>query len=281
MKKSKKTIIYMLVALVVAVSAILVDFGNCYAQSSYSDIPDADWHYWEQKKSVWTSTAGIDGFPYDCPENYPDISSCGAKYSEQFKYRQYLDSFIPYLEMDCSVSADSEIVMYVNPSLTQEDLDFEGYGSSNLGLFDSGLVCKDRIYYRGWGWAYGESYGNTWKSHDVWGEQRKYIDFVNPRTVSKNDDCFAKLGFSTGGTVCGFMTGKMKVFNSFREAVSYLKTGDTSGLAWQGGTPKQTYNKDAKLEFFKMNLHRSNDINKYYVDFSYSLPNDLLGKGTL
>lgn len=278
MRKSKKTIIYMLVALVVAVSAVLVDFGYSYAQSSFSDVPDADWHYWEKKKGVWTSTTGIEGFPDGCPENYPDISSCGAKYLEQFKYRQYLDSFLPYSEMDCSVSADSEIVCYINSGLTQEDLDFEGYGSSNLGLFDAGIVCKDKIYFRGWGWAYGESYDNTWKSSGVWGEQNKYIDFANPQTVSQKGDYFAKLALPAGGTILGFMAGKMKVFNSFREAVSYLNTGDTSGLAWQGGTPKQTYNSELAFTSFDMSVHDSNSFDDYYLEFIYKCPDSWLGK---
>ena len=275
MRKSKKTIIYMLVALVVAVSAVLVDFGYSYAQSSFSDVPDADWHYWEKKKGVWTSTTGIEGFPDGCPENYPDISSCGAKYLEQFKYRQYLDSFLPYSEMDCSVSADSEIVCYINSGLTQEDLDFEGYGSSNLGLFDAGIVCKDKIYFRGWGWAYGESYDNTWKSSGVWGEQNKYIDFANPQTVSQKGDYFAKLALPAGGTICGFMAGKMKVFNSFREAVSYLNTGDTSGLAWQGGTPKQEYNSGLLLNDFDVQFHDSNKFEECYLDVKYTIPEEL------
>lgn len=275
MRKSKKTIIYMLVALVVAVSAVLVDFGYSYAQSSFSDVPDADWHYWEKKKGVWTSTTGIEGFPDGCPENYPDISSCGAKYLEQFKYRQFLDSFLPYSEMDCSVSADSEIVCYINSCLTQEDLDFEGYGSSNLGLFDAGIVCKDKIYFRGWGWAYGESYDNTWKSSGVWGEQNKYIDFANPQTVSQKGDYFAKLALPAGGTICGFMAGKMKVFNSFREAVSYLNTGDTSGLAWQGGTPKQEYDSGLLLNDFDVQFHDSNKFEECYLDVKYTIPEEL------
>ena len=45
MRKSKKTIIYMLVAVFVALSTVLVDFNMSYAQSSYSDVPDADWVY--------------------------------------------------------------------------------------------------------------------------------------------------------------------------------------------------------------------------------------------
>lgn len=275
MRKSKKTIIYMLVALFAAVSTVLVDFNISYAQTSYSDVPDADWHYWEKKKGVWTSTTGIEGFPDGCPENYPDISSCGAKYLEQFKYRQYLDSFLPYSEMDCSVSADSEIVCYINSGLTQEDLDFEGYGSCNLGLFDAGIVCKDKIYFRGWGWAYGESYDNTWKSSGVWGEQNKYIDFANPQTVSQKGDYFAKLALPAGGTICGFMAGKMKVFNSFREAVSYLNTGDTSGLAWQGGTPKQEFDSGLLLNDFDVQFHDSNKFEECYLDVKYTIPEEL------
>ena len=42
MKKSKKTIIYMFVAVFVALSTLLVGFNISYAQTSYSDVPDAD-----------------------------------------------------------------------------------------------------------------------------------------------------------------------------------------------------------------------------------------------
>ena len=280
MKRKVRIFIYALVAWFVGMAVIAYDFAVSCAASFSSDVNDADWHYWEKKDNVWASTSGIEGFPNDCPEDYPDISSCGAKYSEQFKYRQYLDSFLPYSEMDCVVSADSEIIMYINPGLTQEDLDFEGLGSSNLGSFDAGLVCKDRIYYRGWGWAYGESYDNTWKSNGVWGEQKKFIDFENPGTVSTKGDNFARVSFSAGGTIHGYMTGKMKVFNSFREAVAYLKTGDESGLAWQGKGTEYDGN-NIYLNDFQMIVHDSNAYSAYYLEFKYTIPEQLRNAASL
>ena len=282
MKRKVRIFVYALVAWFVGLAVITYDFAVSCAASFSSDVKDADWHYWEKKDNIWASTSGIEGFPDDCPEDYPDISSCGAMYSEQFKCRQYLESFLPYTEMDCVVSADSEIVMYVNSGLTQEDLDFEGYGSGSLGLFDAGFVCKDKIYYRGWGWSYGESYGNTWKSDSnyVWGEQKKYIDFSSPGTVSTKGDNFAKLGISVGGTVHGFMTGKMKVFNSFREAVSYLNTGDESGLAWQGAA-SQYDGDNIYLNDFQMIVHDSNAYSAYYLEFKYTIPEQLRDAASL
>ena len=74
-------------------------------------------------------------------------------------------------------------------------------------------------------------------------------------------------------------TGKMKVFSSVSDAKQYFKTGDTSKIAWQGREPKQTYNKEVHFDSFNMDVHASNSLDNYYIDFRYSLPNNLVGKG--
>lgn len=70
------------------------------------------------------------------------------------------------------------------------------------------------------------------------------------------------------------MTGKMKVFNSCDGAFKYLKTGDTSGLAWQGAAPQ--YDGDnIYLNDFQMIVHDSNAYSAYYLEFKYTIPEQL------
>ena len=74
------------------------------------------------------------------------------------------------------------------------------------------------------------------------------------------------------------MTGKMKVFSTADDAMNYLETGDTSNMAWQGGTPKQTYNSELAFTSFDMSVHDSNSFDDYYLEFIYKCPDSWLGK---
>lgn len=58
----------------------------------------------------------------------------------------------------------------------------------------------------------------------------------------------------------------MKVFYSVSDAEQYVKTGDTSNMAWQGGTPKQTYSSELAFTSFDMSVHDSNSFDDYYID---------------
>lgn len=269
MRKSKKTIIYMLVALFVAVSTVLVDFNTSYAQSSYSDVPDADWKYFVAGNTANTALnkgerdTPSKPLPDGRPMGFVDVSN--GQYVENLAYYDVKSDYS--VGENVTLSSDSEIVLvldYVNA--------ISGYQAGTLNLF---ALSKSRMYYARKGNWYLQG---AWQDHGSTGK----IDF----TTNKYDDSdYLYLSILNAWTTSSsealeyaFMTGKMKVFSTADDAMSYLETGDTSGLAWQGGTPKQTYNSELAFTSFDMSVHDSNSFDDYYIDFLYKCPESWLGK---
>ncbi len=269
MRKSKKTIIYMLVAVFVALSTVLVDFNTSYAQSSYSDVPDADWKYFiagstsNLELNKGEQEAPSQSLPDGRPMGFVDVSN--GQYVENLAYYDVKSDYS--VGENVTLSSDSEIVLvldYVNA--------ISGYQAGTLNLF---ALSKSRMYYArkgNWYWQ------GAWQDHGSTGK----IDF----TTNKYDDSdYLYLSILNAWTASSsealeyaFMTGKMKVFSTADDAMSYLETGDTSGLAWQGGTPKQTYNSELAFTSFDMSVHDSNSFDDYYIDFLYKCPESWLGK---
>lgn len=269
MRKSKKTIIYMLVALFAAVSTVLVDFNISYAQTSYSDVPDADWKYFVAGNTANTALnkgerdTPSKPLPDGRPTDYVSITNC--QYVENLAYYDVKSDYS--VGENVTLSSDSEIVLvldYVNA--------ISGYQAGTLNLF---ALSKSRMYYARKGNWYLQG---AWQDHGSTGK----IDF----TTNKYDDSdYLYLSILNAWTTSSsealeyaFMTGKMKVFSTADDAMSYLETGDTSGLAWQGGTPKQTYNSELAFTSFDMSVHDSNSFDDYYIDFLYKCPESWLGK---
>lgn len=269
MRKSKKTIIYMLVALFAAVSTVLVDFNISYAQTSCSDVPDADWKYFVAGNTADTALnkgeqeAPSRSLPDGRPDVFVDISNC--KYSETLAYYDVQSDY--FIGENVTLSSDTEIVLvldYVHA--------ISGYQAGTLNLF---ALSKSRMYFAekgNWYWQ------GAWQDHGSAGK----IDFTT-NTYNNSDYQYFKIlnAWTTSSSKAleyAFMTGKMKVFSTADDAMSYLETGDTSGLAWQGGTPKQTYNSELAFTSFDMSVHDSNSFDDYYIDFLYKCPESWLGK---
>ena len=269
MRKSKKTIIYMLVALFAAVSTVLVDFNISYAQSSFSDVPDADWKYFiagstsNLELNKGEQEAPSQSLPDGRPMGFVDVSN--GQYVENLAYYDVKSNYS--VGENVTLSSDSEIVLvldYVNA--------ISGYQAGTLNLF---ALSKSRMYYArkgNWYWQ------GAWQDHGSTGK----IDF----TTNKYDDSdYLYLSILNAWTASSsealeyaFMTGKMKVFSTADDAMNYLETGDTSNMAWQGGTPKQTYNSELAFTSFDMSVHDSNSFDDYYIDFLYKCPESWLGK---
>ena len=269
MRKSKKTIIYMLVALFVAVSTVLVDFNISYAQTSYSDVPDADWKYFVAGNTANTALnkgerdTPSKPLPDGRPDVFVDISNC--KYSETLAYYDVQSDY--FVGENVTLSSDTEIVLvldYVHA--------ISGYQAGTLNLF---ALSKSRMYFAekgNWYWQ------GAWQDHGSAGK----IDFTT-NTYDNSDYQYFKIlsALTTSSSKAleyAFMTGKMKVFSTADDAMNYLETGDTSNMAWQGGTPKQTYNSELAFTSFDMSVHDSNSFDDYYIDFLYKCPESWLGK---
>lgn len=269
MRKSKKTIIYMFVALFVAASTVLVDFNTSYAQSSYSDVPDADWKYFVAGNTANTALnkgerdTPSKPLPDGRPTDYVSITNC--QYVENLAYYNVKSDYCT--GENVTLSSDAEIVLildYVHA--------VPGYQVGTLNLF---ALSKSRMYFAEKGNWY---YQGAWQDHGSDGK----IDFTTSKYGNSDYYIFNILNVwttsSSEALEYAFMTGKMKVFSTADDAMSYLETGDTSGLAWQGGTPKQTYNSELAFTSFDMSVHDSNSFDDYYIDFLYKCPESWLGK---
>lgn len=271
MRKSKKTIIYMFVALFVAASTVLVDFNTSYAQSSYSDVPDADWKYFVAGNTANTALnkgerdTPSKPLPDGRPTDYVSITNC--QYVENLAYYDVKSDYS--VGENVTLSSDSEIVLvlnYVNAIL--------GYQAGTLNLF---ALSKSRMYYAkkgNWYWQ------GAWQDHGSTGK----IDF----TTNKYDDSdYLYLSILNAWTTSysealeyAFMTGKMKVFSTADDAMNYLETGDTSNMAWQGGTPKLEYDSGLLLNDFDVQFHDSNKFEECYLDVKYTIPEELKSVGS-
>lgn len=271
MRKSKKTIIYMLVALFAAVSTVLVDFNISYAQSSFSDVPDADWKYFiagstsNLELNKGEQEAPSQSLPDGRPMGFVDVSN--GQYVENLAYYDVKSNYS--VGENVTLSSDSEIVLvldYVNA--------ISGYQAGTLNLF---ALSKSRMYYAkkgNWYWQ------GAWQDHGSTGK----IDF----TTNKYDDSdYLYLSILNAWTASSsealeyaFMTGKMKVFSTADDAMNYLETGDTSKMAWQGGTSKQEYDSGLLLNDFDVQFHDSNKFEECYLDVKYSIPEELKSVGS-
>lgn len=269
MRKSKKTIIYMLVALFAAVSTVLVDFNISYAQTSYSDVPDADWKYFVAGNTADTALnkgeqeAPSRSLPDGRPDVFVDISNC--KYSETLAYYNVQSDY--FVGENVTLSSDTEIVLvldYVHAIL--------GYQAGTLNLFALSKSCMYFAKKGNWYWQ------GAWQDHGSAGK----IDFTTNTYDNSDYQYFKILSASTTSSSkaleYAFMTGKMKVFSTADDAMNYLETGDTSKMVWQGGTPKQTYSSELAFTSFDMSVHDSNSFDDYYIDFLYKCPESWLGK---
>lgn len=269
MRKSKKTIIYMLVALFAAVSTVLVDFNISYAQTSYSDVPDADWKYFVAGNTANTALnkgerdTPSKPLPDGRPTDYVSITNC--QYVENLAYYNVKSDYCT--GENVTISSDAEIVLvldYVHA--------IPGHQAGTLNLF---ALSKSRMYFAkkgNWYWQGAwQDHGNAGKvdftTNTYDNSDYQYLEFLNASTTSSSE-----------ALEYAFMTGKMKVFSTADDAMNYLETGDTSNMAWQGGTPKQTYNSELAFTSFDMSVHDSNSFDDYYLEFIYKCPDSWLGK---
>lgn len=264
MKRKVRIFIYALVAWFVGLAVIAYDFAVSYA-ASFSDVSDADWRYvvagnvYNTELNKGLQSVPSRSLPDGRPSSFVNVPDC--KYSENLAYYDVKSDY--FVGDNVTLASDDEVVLvldYVNA--------VPGYkaGTLNLVAFSKARISfarKGNWYYKG---AWGD-HGSTGK-----------IDYVlNP----SDDSGFYTLSLLNAWTTSSsealeyaFMTGKMKVFNSCDGAFKYLKTGDASGLAWQGAAPQ--YDGDnIYLNDFQMIVHDSNAYSAYYLEFKYTIPEQL------
>ena len=273
MRKSKKTIIYMFVALFVAASTVLVDFNTSYAQSSYSDVPDADWKLMQggNVKDPGCNVGISDNYSTDFPVLQQSLDK--AKYTESCAYLNCdLKSGTSYV-----LESDTEIVLVCQNS---SDGTPTMYGKEGSMYFCA--LSQSRIYSMLVGYNYDTSVSGELQSTsfvETSSSNNHKVGFTDAKM--SGTDLILKTLFNTRTDgenkqlEYAVYTGKMKVFSSVSDAEQYFKTGDTSNMAWQGGTPKQEFDSGLLLNDFDVQFHDSNKFEECYLDVKYTIPEEL------
>lgn len=270
MSEKKYTILISAVACILVVVLTLCSCLSSYAQS-FNDVSDADWKYvvagnvqnLELNKGLQDTASKP--FPANRPMDFVDVTR--GKYSENVSYVNDQSDY--FIGSNITLSSDSEIVLVIDFAHV-----YPGYQKGTLNVF---ALSDSTVYFAKKGywfdddvWSYYSTEGNckedltTYKYSD---SDYYYVSLLNVWTSS-----------SSSALEYAFMTGKMKVFSTADDAMNYLETGDTSNMAWQGGTPKQTYNSELAFTSFDMSVHDSNSFDDYYLEFIYKCPDSWLGK---
>lgn len=270
MSEKKYTILISAVACILVVVLTLCSCLSSYAQS-FNDVSDADWKYvvagnvqnLELNKGLQDTASKP--FPANRPMDFVDVTR--GKYSENVSYVNDQSDY--FIGSNITLSSDSEIVLVIDFTHV-----YPGYQKGALNVF---VLSDSTVYFAKKGywfdddvWSYYSTEGNckedftTYKYSD---SDYYYVSLLNVWTSS-----------SSSALEYAFMTGKMKVFSTADDAMNYLETGDTSNMAWQGGTPKQTYNSELAFTSFDMSVHDSNSFDDYYLEFIYKCPDSWLGK---
>mgnify|MGYP006996290353 FL=1 len=270
MSEKKYTILISAVACILVVVLTLCSCLSSYAQS-FNDVSDADWKYvvagnvqnLELNKGLQDTASKP--FPANRPMDFVDVTR--GKYSENVSYVNDQSDY--FIGSNITLSSDSEIVLVIDFTHV-----YPGYQKGTLNVF---VLSDSTVYFAKKGywfdddvWSYYSTEGNckedltTYKYSD---SDYYYVSLLSVWTSS-----------SSSALEYAFMTGKMKVFSTADDAMNYLETGDTSNMAWQGGTPKQTYNSELAFTSFDMSVHDSNSFDDYYLEFIYKCPDSWLGK---
>lgn len=270
MSEKKYTILISAVACILVVVLTLCSCLSSYAQS-FNDVSDADWKYvvagnvqnLELNKGLQDTASKP--FPANRPMDFVDVTR--GKYSENVSYVNDQSDY--FIGSNITLSSDSEIVLVIDFTHV-----YPGYQKGTLNVF---VLSDSTVYFAKKGywfdddvWSYYSTEGNckeNFTTYKYFDSDYYYVSLLNVWTSS-----------SSSALEYAFMTGKMKVFSTADDAINYLETGDTSNMAWQGGTPKQTYNSELAFTSFDMSVHDSNSFDDYYLEFIYKCPDSWLGK---
>lgn len=267
MSEKKYTILISAVACILVVVLTLCSCLSSYAQS-FNDVSDADWKYvvagnvqnLELNKGLQDTASKP--FPANRPMDFVDVTR--GKYSENVSYVNDQSDY--FIGSNITFSSDSEIVLVIDFTHV-----YPGYQKGTLNVF---VLSDSTVYFAKKGywfdddvWSYYSTEGNckedftTYKYSD---SDYYYVSLLNIWTSS-----------SSSALEYAFMTGKMKVFSTADDAINYLETGDTSNMAWQGGTPKQEFDSGLLLNDFDVQFHDSNKFEECYLDVKYTIPEEL------
>lgn len=275
-KKHLKVFIYMIIAYFVGLAVILYDFSVSYA-ASFCDVKDSDWHAVQGgNTSDLSKNIGAISMP-EIPAGRPvDSAELGkAKYTESFSSID-LDSR-NYVGYNYTLESDDEIVMVVTYS---SDGSYAAYASGTMYAL---ALSKSKIYFMSNQYNYNLTAANAWSLSSS--SHNGKVDFTASTSLGDKVDMYcyrvqSGVVTSSNARKFAFKTGKMKVFDTIADAENYFLTGDTSAMVWNGAA--REYDGDnIYLNDFQMIVHDSNAYSAYYLEFKYTIPEQLRDAASL
>lgn len=272
MKRKIRIFVYALVAWFVGLAVITYDFAVSYA-ASFCEVKDSDWHAFQGgNTSDLSKNIGAISMP-EIPNGRPvDSAELGkAKYTESFSSID-LDSR-NYVGYNYTLESDDEIVLVVTYS---SDGSYAAYASGTMYAL---ALSKSRIYHMSNQYNYNLAAANAWSLSSS--SHNGKVDFTASSSLGDKVDMYCyrvQNGITTSSTSSArkfaFKTGKMKVFDTIADAENYFLTGDTTNMAWNGAA--REYDGDnIYLNDFQMIVHDSNAYSAYYLEFKYTIPEQL------
>lgn len=276
MKRKVRIFVYSLVAWFVGLAVIVYDFAVSYA-ASFCDVKDSDWHAFQGgNTSDLSKNIGAISMP-EIPTDRPvDSAELGkAKYTEFFSSID-LDSR-NYVGYNYTLESDDEIVLVVTYS---SDGSYAAYASGTMYAL---ALSKSRIYHMSNQYNYNLAATNAWSLSSS--SSNGKVDFTASASLGNKVKMYClrvQQGVITSlnARKFAFKTGKMKVFDTIADAENYFLTGDTTNMAWNGAA--REYDGDnIYLNDFQMIVHDSNAYSAYYLEFKYTIPEQLRDAASL
>lgn len=276
MKRKVRIFVYALVAWFVGLAVIAYDFAVSYA-ASFCDVKDSDWHAFQGgNTSDLSKNIGAISMP-EIPTDRPvDSAELGkAKYTESFSSID-LDSR-NYVGFNYTLESDDEIVMVVTYS---SDGSYAAYASGTMYAL---ALSKSKIYHMSNQYNYNLTAANAWSLSSS--SSNGKVDFTASTSQGDKVDmycCRVQNGVVTSSNArkFAFKTGKMKVFDTIADAENYFLTGDTTNMAWNGAA-REYDGENIYLDNFEMWVHDSNAYSAYYLEFKYTIPEQLRDAASL
>lgn len=276
MKRKVRIFVYALVAWFVGLAVIAYDFAVSYA-ASFCDVKDSDWHAFQGgNTSDLSKNIGAISMP-EIPTGRPvDSAELGkAKYTESFSSID-LDSR-NYVGYNYTLESDDEIVLVVTYS---SDGSYAAYAS---GAMYALALSKSRIYYMSNQYNYNLTASNAWSLSSSSSSGK--VDFTASASLGNKVEMYCLrvqqgVVTSLNARKFAFKTGKMKVFDTIADAENYFLTGDTTNMAWNGAA-REYDGENIYLDNFEMWVHDSNAYSAYYLEFKYTIPEQLRDAASL
>lgn len=276
MKRKVRIFVYALVAWFVGLAVIAYDFAVSYA-ASFCDVKDSDWHAFQGgNTSDLSKNIGAISMP-EIPTGRPvDSAELGkAKYTESFSSID-LDSR-NYVGYNYTLESDDEIVLVVTYS---SDGSYAAYAS---GAMYALALSKSRIYYMSNQYNYNLTASNAWSLSSS--SNNGKVDFTASASLGNKVEMYCLrvqqgVVTSLNARKFAFKTGKMKVFDTIADAENYFLTGDTTNMAWNGAA-REYDGENIYLDNFEMWVHDSNAYSAYYLEFKYTIPEQLRDAASL